>query len=528
MEQALSQLYARVLERYRSGTELLDFHSDEDTLGTEFSSFLNSLVRPEERLQQPASVLDTSVEELSAAGYAYIRELLFKTGNNHYQVLGLSQDTDRDQIRRRYRLLISLFHPDRISSAQQWEQQAVRRLNLSYGVLKRPEKRKIYDADLRREQHRPKAERPVSKPADASVRTRKKAPLSAAPKPTDAIYRVAVLQRHPKLFVWMGIGLSVAFVFLLTISGTSNNALMLSEPSQRSTKVADLVPDSPLLPEKDWRSPNLETMVEDQAPSLKISSGKPLAEIEIVVPKPSIEPEKEKNIEATPQVAVLPSSDSSNGVQKNAPVKKPKPVSSPKKTPAHLPPKADPEIAKVSNVSDKTPLISRQPKDPIDLAVDPAPIRGFDGASLPGEPLAHVPAVTEKGKTPNQAIPYMQPEYVLMQYVRAYEAGDLNKLLHLFTLDVQTNTGHGRQNLRDSYGKLFEATKQRHFTLKQLKINSVDADHYVAWAQVAAHTVSMLDDSSHQYGGEMMFELLPKGRRLYIHKIKHNIQVTER
>lgn len=504
----------------------------EDVSADAFSAFLNSLVRPEERLQEQAKSLNSSVAELSAAGYEYIQQLLFKDGNNYYQMLGLSRNAGREQIRRRYRLLISLFHPDRMVSAQRWEEQAVRRLNLGYGTLKRPEKRKEYDAGLRQQKQPQHNYRPASKRTQPPVRKSPQAPLSAAPKPAEALYRVAAVQRHPKLFVWMGIGLSVLLIILFTVSTTSDNTLMLAESPQSSAQVADRVPDSRLFPQRDWMPDTKKTLNAEKHPRQKIDAI-PVAN--------SVADRIEAVAEAMPVsgAGINTIADSSEHVSplpevgealhsRPAPIK---PVLLPLKEKAVAQTAGD-DIRSTPDADKRVhSLVTTAEQESVEqpAQAEPVPVQGFDGAELPRNALLtpSMPITGTKKKILNNAIPYMQPEYILMQYVRAYESGDINKLLHLFTLDVQTNGGQGRRHLMDSYGKLFEATKHRRFTLKQLKIASADAGHYVAWAQVAAQTVSVQDDSNYQYGGEMTFELLPKGKRLYINKIKHNIQVTE-
>jgi hypothetical protein len=523
MEKELSQLYASVLERYRAPGRHHHFNAFEQAVPPGFSGFLNGLLRPEERLSEQAGILECSVEELSVAGYEYIRELLFAEKNNHYQMLGLSIDSDRDQIRRRYRLLIGLFHPDRMAAAQPWEEQAVRRLNLGYGILKHPEKRSRYDADLRREQKKPAPNRQGKEFRQNLHKKRQKPPaVTAVANPADALYRVAALQRHPKLFVWMGIGLTVVFMMLLTVVDTSDNALTLSESASGVSNVSDLVPDSPLLPEKDWRLTAKEVADEPQ-PSPMAAEKEQIAAVDTISP----EPVRKTAIAHIQDTVTAPLPETARPVQEEMPGKSPLTVSSSKKMSSYKPESKVPKPVEKK----KTGLALQTSTGKNELSPEIMSTRGFDGAALPEDTLSKsneaATVTSPEKKSKIDTVPSMQPEYVLMQYVRAYESGDMNKLLHLFTLDVQTNTGQGRKILKDSYGQLFDATRRRHFTLKQLKINPVDENRYVAWAEVAAHTISMQDESDHQYSGEILFELLPKGKRLYINKITHNIQIVE-
>jgi DnaJ-class molecular chaperone len=65
---------------------------------------------------------------------------------NHYQVLQVDVDADADIIGHVYRRLAQRFHPDRDPSPE--AQVRMRELNQAYAVLKDPEQRSRYDAEL--------------------------------------------------------------------------------------------------------------------------------------------------------------------------------------------------------------------------------------------------------------------------------------------------------------------------------------------------------------------------------------------
>lgn len=54
-----------------------------------------------------------SADELHTSVIAFIERHFFRTGNNHYAVLGLNPWATLDDVKEHYRLLIRLFHPDR-------------------------------------------------------------------------------------------------------------------------------------------------------------------------------------------------------------------------------------------------------------------------------------------------------------------------------------------------------------------------------------------------------------------------------
>lgn len=76
----------------------------------------------------------------------------------YYDVLGLTPDASDDEIRRAYRELAKLFHPDRHAGApddvQYRSQQVMARINEAYRALADPDRRRTYDDDLAGARHR--------------------------------------------------------------------------------------------------------------------------------------------------------------------------------------------------------------------------------------------------------------------------------------------------------------------------------------------------------------------------------------
>ncbi len=66
---------------------------------------------------------------------------------NYYEILGVSNKTDEEEIRKSYRKLAMEFHPDRNPDNPQAEER-FKEIAEAYGVLTDPVKRKEYDAHL--------------------------------------------------------------------------------------------------------------------------------------------------------------------------------------------------------------------------------------------------------------------------------------------------------------------------------------------------------------------------------------------
>jgi curved DNA-binding protein CbpA len=66
---------------------------------------------------------------------------------SYYSVLNVSKDASQDEVRKAYRTLANVFHPDkhRDEGVKDQAQQAFSRLQEAYEVLSDPERRQVYD-----------------------------------------------------------------------------------------------------------------------------------------------------------------------------------------------------------------------------------------------------------------------------------------------------------------------------------------------------------------------------------------------
>lgn len=72
------------------------------------------------------------------------------SGQNHYQVLGVSPDADAIQIRAAYVALLKRYHPDQADAREALENAPkIQRIITAYRILKDPGSRSRYDATLR-------------------------------------------------------------------------------------------------------------------------------------------------------------------------------------------------------------------------------------------------------------------------------------------------------------------------------------------------------------------------------------------
>jgi curved DNA-binding protein CbpA len=77
---------------------------------------------------------------------------------NHYLVLGIDEDADRDTIRSAFRGLVRRYHPDAGEGSSSTE---FRRVVEAYETLSDPERRLVYDRALQRSRRPPRGVEPL-------------------------------------------------------------------------------------------------------------------------------------------------------------------------------------------------------------------------------------------------------------------------------------------------------------------------------------------------------------------------------
>lgn len=89
--------------------------------------------------------------ELREAANAFIRQVCFREGATHYQVLCVPSDAQHHAIKESYHLMMALIHPDRRDAAvEPWPTDCAQRVNQAYAVLSDDALRQDYDARLKK------------------------------------------------------------------------------------------------------------------------------------------------------------------------------------------------------------------------------------------------------------------------------------------------------------------------------------------------------------------------------------------
>ena len=403
-------------------------------LPPELPALLERLGRPNDTrpFSEEAEALRVDAEALRRAALFFVKQALFSDPGDPYRVLGLSADCSPEEIRERYRLLVRIFHPDRLRDAGDWNDRLATRLNDAYNLLKNPARRAELDqrltsaaAALDRSGALRRGPRPRSIPESSSLR--------------DSIHASRLWRRHPVAVVWGVILITVASVLL--IAGGDRLPRLLYHAAPPLSDGGDLVAANDI---------PVEVHVEHRAspPETPAGGNNPLESNEKATPPKSPSPAPRAEHPAPPTEA--------RSRQSGQPV-------------ANEP--AAPE-----------------PPSPAARAGarDSAAARGGTNAS--GNPSRNE-TVVRVGVGSSGSLRTDDPRLtqLMAEFVGAYRKGDLDRFLSLFSPDVRSNYGVGRERLKSGYRRFFADTARRELVLQGL-VWEPFGDGVRGWSDVRVST----------------------------------------
>lgn len=110
-------------------------------------------------------------------------------------------------------------------------------------------------------------------------------------------------------------------------------------------------------------------------------------------------------------------------------------------------------------------------------------------------------------------------EPVIMTFVRAYESGDINRFMPLFSLKMKTDSGaRAAGELRAEYQEIFLGTRERHLILKNTRWSHVGTN-IIAESDLVTSMISKRDDQRHERSGAVRFYLSRDGANWIISEL---------
>jgi len=97
---------------------------------------------------QGADDSHTDKTELYVASMFFIEYVLLAKESSHYRILGLDPSATEEAIKHNHRLLIRLFHPDRVGNDDLLRLDFAARINAAYNTLSHPDAKRAYDHSM--------------------------------------------------------------------------------------------------------------------------------------------------------------------------------------------------------------------------------------------------------------------------------------------------------------------------------------------------------------------------------------------
>jgi hypothetical protein len=342
-----------------------------------------------------------------------LRRILFSKEIDHYLALGLPHNASGKEIQKRWKDLMLIYHPDRSSDAE--SSLCAARVNEAYNMLKNAELRAEYDRNLSRQGH-------FSQTAYAGSgyeAFRQQNPPAESAGTSRILPRIVI----PAF-------LAAASLVLLMLFLENRQKAFHSDELLKTAPAKIQVPQA-----QRKESVGAE---EQQVAQTNISPEDRIRTTESPGLDLPARPEKKQRApEKTPQL--------------NAPL-------------AKLPDKKE-EKEGLPAPAVSRPIVAEKPDEAAPIAQNP-PVAKVAMAVPSAAPRAQAPAVSEETHTAD----WKHDVYLfLLQYVSAYEKGDINAFMGLRSREIIENNSLRYEDVRTFYKTTFEGGRHR-YNLRDVKI----------------------------------------------------------
>lgn len=441
---------------------------------------------------EPAEVLQEAAE-------FFVLQVCFTPGIDSYRVLGVDPLASTPRIREHYRLLVRWLHPDRNPDA--WQSGFLDRVNQAWRDLRDTESRARYD------QHRA-MEALGEMPATAPVMTGSGAPNWGASASGSRLSARTMRWLPGVVLTLMGMVATLVLVLMYVDHVEDQRAALALETLNDAARESQ----STLPSLRRDRSSSAAAATD--APVLLATAAPPSLPMETTEARPDTASAATPDLPA-PEIAA---DTQSNAVTSAAVVAKPEagavpvakvPASSVEALPAATPQAAGLAVADVAQVVD-TP----------EAVADAQPESVFDNAE--STPLLAGAAANQPAAAAANSIEEPVVNALLQNYRDAYDAGDLVRLMALFTRDAR-NLPEGSRYLVETYRQLFETSRSRRLSLKNMSWwQEGDAVAVVASFDAAITPVGR--QRPRRFGGDIRFDLRREDGEVRIQRVRHQTQ----
>ena len=474
MKSNLARLFALARD-YDADPSLYQSRSDSyDITGSLYAEFISFMMDAEAqglKLNYLSVELQRGPEEVLAIGFNFLDKIIFSSGRNYYEVMGVKKDVSASMLRKQYRYLIAMFHPDKCAACNINGETYAALLNRAYNTLKKSESRQAYDDELKYGSN-------INNQYASAQGSRVRRTARQANNTTGIIYNIPIVSRYPRAAVWSILLIGFSFMLYQPMMDTIDAGTDMSTIGEAS--ISSGQDDAAIAPQTNQTIDNVDMSGEEY-----LAQSIPSEELSQLLGTQKV-PEAVPEITAESQLA--------NDVVISGSVE------------------SENEPAEII-------LSTAEENAPIQIA-------GFDG----GQPGAAtdikylLQTVNEDASSTQGKNKFPIPlELIMMRFIQSYETGNIEELSELFDADVLSSYGQGKQRLVSQYADLFKNTSQRRIQLKQLKIAPRADNEALLISDINAAVQQQGQLDAKHFNGEIIFRLIARGSSMQIAEIAHSV-----
>lgn len=381
---------------------------------------------------------------LKQIDYSYVKEHLrnlmyrlhFNAAGDYYLTLLLPRYSDSSRLNKRWKDLMLLYHPDRNIQNSEEMAETAKKINEAYSVLKDSDKRADYDRKLQKA-----AIQSIHRNQYKSVNIRKENSRPGKAQKTLSVLIIPLI--------------AAACVFALFVIYLNNRSAQLYK-GQLEAGLA-IKPDSKPAGSSEGVSPDVSMPApgqKQQAITKPLKDIKPAPALKISVPSVSSSADL-KNRQAD-KPGNNTNSASSGKADKNLTGASPQVLQG-----------KDLNIQKEA-VADKAPMKTEVTQS--QPVVSPPHEVVYEKTSKKAEPMQSQPVAQPPVKAVSENIEE-QVRLFINKYIKAYEAGNLNSFISLYSESALENKKLGYNEIKKSYQKYFNGERYTHMDIGSLQFH---------------------------------------------------------
>lgn len=462
------------------------------------------IIPPHMRVENLSGLSD---ETIQAACINYVKNVLLTSKADYYRRLGVKANASLEHIRSHYRYLFRLLQIEQEYEVDAQDEMFIRRLNKAFSTLRSPEKREEYDEFLRTPQTAKAPEKPPSKKPSLDFDEDELADLGIDPAYSESDRK----EQKVSLKVYL-----LVIILCLIAAGTAGVYYFKPDLAQIKAKLGLNLPQIKSIENENTN----EELVTDKISEIEtiptpdltsdiqsIPSVKPEQLIEKPAIKPILDSSKNDNKKSntTKKVAAIAKPVAKPVIKPVAAVSKPKPAPKQQAKPIK-------KATKTKVVKPKVPVVPKADALPAEVALfteDSTATANKDAKTTT------VKQISDKALT-----------RLISDFSLAYEEGELDEFMALFSKDALTNNDEKWDSIYRDYESLFNTTEMRVIDLQGVRWEKTgttatgDGDFVVTVLRHGGENVR-------KFAGKIILEVRQDNNKLLIKGMYHAYEEDE-